>query len=708
MSINFYKIPTFLLISLLSIGVLVVSCEKDDNAEPDIVELLSFGPSPALRGGELKIIGKNLDRVTSVILPQNVQVTSFASHTNELITLTIPQETLEGKIVLKSSDGDITSQTLLTISEPIIFTSFSPAVIRAGELLTITGDYLNLISTVIFHESLAVGDTMFTSQTREKIELFVPDRAQSGPVFISTGGESPIIVESEEELEVTIPKISAISPNPVKAGSMLTIDGTDLDLTMQIGFEGAAAVTDFVSQSPTKIEVIVPDNAQDGPVVVVPASFLEIPSAESLVMVVPQISGVSPNPVKNGQKITVTGIDLDLISRVTFGGNKIGAILGGGTDTEITVKVPISAEEDYIQFKTRAEKIVPSDEILTLIKPNITGFDPPEAEFGAEISIQGEDMDLVTDVIFSGGVQVGVNNATQSAATVDVPMWATSGPVTVITTNGSQITSTMDFRVAVSILAVITDMPALASLGEMISIVGTDLDEISELIFPEEVPATMFGQKSATLIEVFVPTNAAIGVGNIKFITLAGEEFFSPPINLQGVDMVDDPELVFFNFDGLDSWWGDAGAVENDPDLSLDGSNYFRVNEALSGWNGLFWRNGGDNFPGAKIGTNISEYALKFDIQVLDPITGGILQWRLQGTEGDFWNRWAPWEESGSFSTNGWITVTIPLITFTDDFGNGTLTLTDLNSVTNDFGLAFNDGDSQVNICIDNVRFEKL
>lgn len=708
MSYKFYKIPTLFLISLLSIGIVVISCEKDDNPEPDIVELLSFGPSPALRGGELKIIGKNLDRVTSVILPQNVQVTSFDSKTEELITLTIPQETLEGKIVLKSSDGDITSQTLLTISEPIILTALSPEIVRPGDLLTITGDYLNLISTVIFHESLAVGDTMFTSQNREKIEVLVPDRAQSGPLFISTSGESPIIVESEKELEVTIPEISALSPNPVKAGSMLTIDGTNLDLTMQVGFNGAAAVTEFVSQSPNKIEVIVPANAQDGQVVVIPASFLEIPSDESLVMVIPEITGVSPNPVKNGQKITVTGIDLDLISRVTFGGNKIGAILGGGTDTEITVKVPISAEEDFIQFKTRAEKIVQSGEVLTLIKPNITGFDPPEAEFGEEISIQGEDMDLVAEVIFTGGVQVGVNNATQSAATVDVPMGATTGPVTIITTNGSQITSSMDFRVAVSILAVITEMPELASLGDMIRIIGTDLDEISEVIFPEEVPATMFGQKSATLIEVFVPATAAIGVGNVKFITRTGEEFFSPPINLQGVDMVDDPELVYFNFDGLDSWWGDAGAVENDPDLSLDGSNYFRVNESLSGWNGLFWRNGGDNFPGDKIGTAINDYAVKFDIQVLDPITGGVLQWRLKGTEGDFWNRWTPWEESGSFSTNGWITVTIPLIEFTDDFGNGTLTLTDLNSVTEDFGLAFNDGDSQVNICIDNVRFEKL
>ncbi|MEZ4931070.1 MAG: hypothetical protein R2788_02925 [Saprospiraceae bacterium] len=34
-------------------------------------------------------------------------------------------------------------------------------------------------------------------------------------------------------------------------------------------------------------------------------------------------------------------------------------------------------------------------------------------------------------------------------------------------------------------------------------------------------------------IEVFVPMNVAFGIGNIKFITFNGEEFFSPAINIK-------------------------------------------------------------------------------------------------------------------------------------------------------------------------------
>ncbi len=703
------KISLPLFVGLLCAGVLMTSCKKDDEGgSSNAIELLSFGPSPALRGGELQIIGNNLDKVTAVILPPNVEVSSFTIKTPELITLTIPQETMEGKIILKTPEGDITSLTILTISEPILLTSFSPATVRSGDVLTINGDYLNLIKTVIFSASVAVGDSMFVSQSREKIEVMVSDAAQSGLIVISNGEDMPILVESETELDVTLPQAITLSPNPVKAGTILTIEGTDLDLVRQIGFEGALAATSFASQSESKIEVMVPEDSHDGSLKLIPGSFLEIPAAEDLIMVVPQINGISPNPVKNGQNITVTGIDLDLISRVTFGGDKIGAILGGGSDTEITVKVPISATEDTVDFKTKADKIVTSAGVLELVRPEVTGITPPEAMFGEEISIEGNDMDIVASVIFAGGIEASVNNATLNAATVDVPIGAMTGELTLVMKNGEQVLTSAIFNVAVSTNAIITDMPSLAGHGEMISIIGTDLNEINEVIFPVDVPATMFGQKTSTLIEVFVPAAAATGMGNIKFITFNGEEFFSPPINIQGVDPVVDPALVFFNFDGLDGWWGDTGGIENDPILSLDGSNYFRVNDNLSGWTGFFWRNGADNFPGATIGTSIDEYVFKFDINVLEPITGGIFHWRLKGADGDFWHRWSPWDSTGSFSTNGWVTVSIPLTAFTDDFGNGTLSISDLSTVNEDFGVAFNDGDSFVNVCIDNVRFEKL
>ncbi|MCB0635639.1 MAG: IPT/TIG domain-containing protein, partial [Lewinella sp.] len=529
-----YRLLAFLFIGLMVSSITIFSsCNKDDDDEGSTaVELLSFGPSPALRGGELKIIGRNLDRVSAVVLPDNVTVDNFDSQTTTLITLTIPEATVEGHIVLKSLDGDIESISILTISEPIVLTSFSPASVRPGDVLTISGEYLNLITAVIFLDGQVVEAADFISQTKEQIEVTVPEAAQSGPVTLSNGEEIPILVASEDVLEVKLPQVTGISPNPVKAGSSLTITGTDLDLAQQVIFTGADPVTTFSSQSATSIVVEVPDNAHDGAVKLQAASLLQTQSEDELVMVVPTITSLAPLPVKNGADLTITGTDLDLATSVSFGGGTNGTIVSIA-ETELTVTVPMGATDAPVTVFTAADKNVSSADPVTLVVPTLSSINPTEAQFGDEITLQGTDLDLVTHVLFTGDVQANVNMATTDMATVNIPVAAQTGPITMVTTNGTNIVSTFDLTLLVSTNAVITNIPEIAAPGEMISIEGENLDEINEVIFPGDVPATMFGTKTATLIEVFVPLATEIGPGNIKFITFTGEEFFSPEINFQ-------------------------------------------------------------------------------------------------------------------------------------------------------------------------------
>ena len=61
------------------------SCSNDDDNGSGAVVLEAFGPSPALRGSELTFIGKNLDKVTSVILPEGIEVTDIEVVSKEKI-----------------------------------------------------------------------------------------------------------------------------------------------------------------------------------------------------------------------------------------------------------------------------------------------------------------------------------------------------------------------------------------------------------------------------------------------------------------------------------------------------------------------------------------------------------------------------------------------------------------------------------------------
>ncbi len=695
----------FAALCLICASSLFISCEKDDEEDGKIV-LNSFGPMPVARGAELRFIGKNLNKVTAVILPDNIEITTFGARTSELLTITVPQEAVEGYVVLETPQGDITTKTQIGFSEPISIADFSPSEIKIDSLLTISGNYLNLVKEVIFTDRIAVGDTAFLSQSREEITLKVPVEAQTGKIAVSNGADDPIIVYSGEVLQIVLPRFSAITPNPVKAGTEVTITGSDLDLVKAVIFGGNKNASVFESQSGSQLVVKVPDDAQDGRLILIPASgiYADTSSAE-LIMVVPTVN-VTPTTVKNGGEITVTGTNLDLVNKVIFGGNMEGTIQAGGTATQIKVTIPDDAITGAVKFATRANKEV-SGPSLTLIDPVFASFSPASAKPNNNITITGTDLDLVVDVVFEGDKKGTIGSGrTESQLTVTIPLGAQSGKITLVTRNGSEILSSGN-------ITVLTNLPVFTSYdqsrgepGKLLGINGTNMLLIKELVFPGNQYATAFGLKTDNKVEVYVPDDVTLGYGQIRMITYEGEEGLLPEIYFGGTDPVYSQELCFFDFNGTgkDSWWGNAigsGIVDDDAN-SADGSPFWRVN-GMSGtgwWDGLFFRNGSNNF--VTTGVEVATWAVRFDVNIYETLTEGILKIRF----GSYYYEFKPWDGvAGGYKTEGWITVTCPLTGFKD----GATVLTDPAVGGQEFGMIWCSGNSvKVNMSIDNVRFEPM
>lgn len=690
---------------LICASALILSCEKDDEDDGKIV-LNSFGPMPVARGAELRFIGQNLNKVTAIIIPDNIEITVFGTKTSELLTITVPQDAVEGYVVLETPQGDITTKTQIGFSEPISIADFSPAEIKIDSLLTISGDYLNLVKEVIFTDRIAVGDTAFLSQSREEITLKVPAEAQTGKIAVSNGADDPIIVYSEEVLNIVLPGFTAISPNPVKAGTDVILTGSDLDLVKTVVFGGNKNVSVFKSQSGSQLVITVPEDAQDGKLILIPASGVHADtSSATLVMVVPTVN-VTPVTVKNGGEITVTGTNLDLVDKVIFGGDKEGTIQAGGTATQLKVTVPEDAVTGVVRFATKANKEV-SGPSLTLIDPVFSSFSPASAKPNTNITITGTNLDLVVDVGFTGDKNGTIGSGrTDTQLTVSIPLGAQSGKITLVTRNGSEILSSGD-------ITILTNLPVFTSYdqsrgepGKLLGINGTSMLLIKELVFPGNKYATAFGQKTDTKVEVYVPQDVTLGYGQIRMITYEGEEGLLPQIYFGGTDPVYNQELCFFDFNGTgkDSWWGNAigsGIVDDDAN-SADGSPFWRVN-GMSGtgwWDGLFFRNGSNNF--VTTGVEVATWAVRFDINIYEPLTEGILKIRF----GNYYYEFKPWDGvSGGYKTEGWITVTCPLTGFKD----GSTVLTDPAVGGQEFGMIWASGNSvKVNLSIDNVRFEPL
>ena len=688
---------------VVSTSLLFTSCEGKEE-EDTKVALYSFGPMPIARGAELKFIGANLDKVTAVVLPNGITITTFTTKTPALLTLTVPQEAMPGKVTLKTPDGDITTKTEIGYSEPISIAGFSPATVKAGDVLTITGDYLNLVGEVILTDRVIVTEDHFTSHSRTEIKLVVPAEAQTGKIAVSNAEEEPIIVFSAASLTVKLPVFTTVTPNPVKAGTVLTIAGTDLDLVKSVTLGGNKVIlaADFTTHTATQITLNVPDDTKDGKVTMKPASGVEVVTADDLVMVVPTVA-VTPVTLKNGQDITVTGTNLDLISSVVFGGNKQGTIKAGGTATQILVTVPDDAVSGVVTFVTRAAKQVAGPN-LTMIDPVFTSFTPTSARAGTSLTISGTDLDLVTKVIFTGPMDGIIGTRTGTSLAVTIPVGAKTGKITLVAKNGAQVQSAIDFTLLANLPTFGSYTEMRGEPGKILTINGTNMLLVKELVFPGNVYATAYGVKTDTRIEVYVPMNVTRGYGTIKLLTYEGEEGLFPQIYFGATDPVVDPALMINNFEvqnghdlGWDNW---GGAVElgSNPAIAISGNYMHGVKPAQNGWTWI-WGCNHDQMP--KVSVTKADHYLKMDVNITRPFAPGTgsFTMKLAGTDIDIGHLGIQ-NTDGSWSTPGWITITFDLATYA--------ALPAVIPASGDWGMTLWTGVDMdlTGLYIDNIRFE--
>lgn len=694
------KIKRLLLLSFLCLagaGFLFVSCEKEEDNNSSDTELYSYGPMPIARGAELKFIGNNLDKVTSVILPENIEIPaeSFTSTSATLITVTVPQEATEGLVILKSPEGEITTKTMLGFSEPISIDALTPASIKPGSELTITGDYLNLVGEVIFTDRIVVDSASFISQSRTELKLLVPATAQTGKIAVSNVGEDPIIVISEDELTVTLPTVTTVAPLTIKAGSELTIAGQDLDLVTLIVFSGDKKVTEFVSKTATEIVVLMPNDALDGKITLFPESGIAIEPDAELVLTAPTITSIAPNPIKNGAELTIVGTDLDLVSSVTFSGDVEGTITAK-SETELKVTVPDAAVTGVVNISTLSEKSAESTE-LVLIDPTISGITPLTVMAGNDIVIAGTDLDLVTKVLFAEGLEVEVMAESETALTVTVPTAAVSGTITLLAINGTMIESAETLTIESANVPVINSITEQVKPGELVVIEGSKLNLVDVVIFQNDIKATSYGVRSETMIEVYVPNDAVTGTVTLTMVTFDLTEVTSPEFKVLGTDPITPETIMVIDYEehgGHNGHWDNSWSGISEI-LVEDGNTFLRIN--ADGGNDSWIINcnhQGDGAP-APVIENVENYVLKFDVRIEEGVTGAELA-ALQFLFADQWNYWYGTGLLPASTGGSWVTISVPVSTW--DL-SGTL---DLSSGTNGlFG-----GPIPAGISFDNLRFD--
>ena len=456
---------SFVLLScLMAVGL--TACSDDDlstNQYQQGVHLNVFGPSPVMRGGSVHFYGSNLDQVKQVIIPGMDPVTNYevvkAGIPSEIVVILDKEKPQPGKITLiTNTDEKIETLTDLTFIEGIEYasdTQFSPSVVQPDAVLTINGEYLNLVKEVIFADNVVVNAEDFVSQSRYKIEVTVPQEARTGKVILSDGAEIPNWIYSDEILQVTTPVVEKVTTPrgeaaqqetvACKLGETVTVSGQFFNLVagVTIGDAETSYITVeedqlTVSEDGKTLSFTLPAEAPDGDIDLICRSGVAIPVA-ILETVAPTECDATPNPAKNGQPLSISGKDLDVVASIEMP-NVSEAIEFNYSDGKIVIPaVPASAQEGNLVLRMANGKGV--EVAYTLVKPTVTAYNPNPVSAGGALTIQGKDLDLVASVLFGEGADVAevAVAADGNSMTLTVPMNAASGAPTLNLINGATV-----------------------------------------------------------------------------------------------------------------------------------------------------------------------------------------------------------------------------------------------------------------------------
>lgn len=534
------KIFAMLVVAL--VGLSLTACSDGDDLSTDQygneISLQSFGPCPVLRGGTLYLYGTNLDQIESVNLPGADPITAYEilqSGYNSKISIQVPAEKCEpGQIVLKTKKGgEITSVSPITYREDIEITKFfvgseGNMVGNVGDVVTIKGDYLNLMHGVIFAGSDTIKEAEFVGHDRYTIQVKIPAEARTGVITLTDTTKDGTSLETKEELTINTPEATPIKDRNIKAGEILSIKGTSFDQIVSVKFEGATVnAADFKSQSVAEITVAVPAKATDGTFYVVTKSGIEVPVG-NIITVVPTQLVATPNPVKNGAELTITGKDMDLITGIAFP-NAAASQLNKVETTKVTATVPEDAQEGDITLSLANGKTVTV--AYTLVKPTVASCTPAAITAGEKTIIKGTDLDLVKSITFPGDVEQTVEKfAAQNAQAiaVTVPAACAGTGFKLNLKNGT----TIEVKDALSIKAA-TD-PAIASItpgeataGSTITITGKNFQNIQNL-YIGSYKVNRYTSRTNTEIVCQVPANAEVGTYKIVMEDPDGNKIEGP------------------------------------------------------------------------------------------------------------------------------------------------------------------------------------
>ncbi|GAB3831052.1 hypothetical protein GCM10028895_47950 [Pontibacter rugosus] len=277
----------------------------------------------------------------------------------------------------------------------------------------------------------------------------------------------------------------------------------------------------FIEQTSELIRIMVPEEAMQGRVTLKLSKGDDVVSKTILSFTVPiTVTSFTPE-ARPGANMTVAGTKLTWVEGVVFGRDTVDEFVSQSA-TELVLQVPMNAKTGPLVFVGGGENptFIETEEEFVVTLPSVTSFDPASVKHSASVTLKGTNLDLVEEVKFPGGATVSeFANHTATEITLVVPNSAVSGALTLVATGSlAEKATEPELNIILPAITSLTDVKH----GENLTITGTNLDMVKEVVFAGGEKASTFVSKSANQLVVKVPDKA--NAGNLKLVTIHGFE----------------------------------------------------------------------------------------------------------------------------------------------------------------------------------------
>ncbi|RYX85078.1 hypothetical protein EON83_07475 [bacterium] len=294
------------------------------------------------------------------------------------------------------------------------------------------------------------------------------------------------------------PTISNFTPTSGGAGTVVTINGTNLSGANSVLFDGLAGT--ISTTSATSVKATAPTGVHTGRITIKTGNGSAISDTDFKVG--PAITTFSPTSGPVGTQITIEGSGFQGVTGVTIGGASASFTVVSAT--RLTAIVPGNAVSGKVTVTT-AGGTAASAGVFSM-PPRIDSFSPPSGLVGTRVQIKGANFLGTTSVLFNTTAATAPSIASD-VISVAVPAGATTGLISVVTPAGTVKTAT---NFVVQTPPVITGFTPLGGkTGTAVTISGRNFLGATAVRF--NGVAAVNPKITATLIAANVPAGALTG-----------------------------------------------------------------------------------------------------------------------------------------------------------------------------------------------------